>query len=104
MVDVDEVSRQLAEIKLSLILDRKVPALRAESLVDFHAGTDDFAPVDYEIYLDEDANGCLCTITKYRDRFEITEKIALKARERVVGFTVLRIGEQLKDINFKVAV
>ena len=59
MIDVDEVSRQLAEIKLSLILDRQVPALRAGSLVDFHGGTDDFAPVDYEIYLDEDANGCL---------------------------------------------
>ena len=59
MIDVDEVSRQLGEIKLSLILDRHVPAFRAESLVDFHGGTDDFAAVDYEIYLDEDANGCL---------------------------------------------
>ncbi len=59
MIDVDEVSRQLAEIKLSLILDRQAPAFRPESLIDFHGGTDDFAPVDYEIYLDEDANGCL---------------------------------------------
>ena len=65
MVDVDEVSRQLAEIQISLSLGCKVPKLKTEFLVDFHGGTDDYAPVDYELYLDEGAGGCLYTVTKH---------------------------------------
>ena len=72
-------------------------------MVDFHAGTDDFAPEDYNLYLNEGADGCLYTVTKHRGRFECTSAVALKARERVIGFTVLKIGEQLQDINFKIA-
>ncbi len=48
-----------SKVQNGLILDRQARAFRPESLIDFHGGTDDFAPVDYEIYLYEDANGCL---------------------------------------------
>ena len=46
-------------------LGSKVPTLKTELLVDFHGGTDDYAPVDYELYLDEGAGGCLYTVTKH---------------------------------------
>ena len=104
MLDVDEESRQLAEVRSSLSLGREVPSLRAELLVDFHAGTEDYAPADYDLYLNEGADDCLYSVTKHRARFECTSAVALKARERVIGFTVLKIGEQLKDINFQIAV
>lgn len=103
-MDVDKVSMQLAEIKYSLSLDCKVPALRTELLVDFHGETNDNAPVDYQLYLNEGADSCLYTVTKHWDKFENTSKVALKAKDMVICFTMLRIGQQIQDVNLKIAV
>ncbi len=73
-------------------MDFKVLALRTELIIDFHRETNKNATVDYELYLNEGADGFLYTVTKHWDEFENTSKVAFKDKEVVIGFTVLRIS------------